>query len=70
MTDLESKVKKQFELEKLVGQNVVVGLSGGVDSVVLLHVLSRLVTPLGLKVEAVHVNHHICLLYTSPSPRD
>jgi tRNA(Ile)-lysidine synthase len=59
VTDLESKVKKQFELKKLVGQNVVVGLSGGVDSVALLHVLSRLVTPLELKVEAAHVNHHM-----------
>lgn len=59
MTDLEKKVKKQFELQKLKGQSVVVALSGGVDSVVLLDVLSRLVTSLGLKVEAAHVNHHM-----------
>lgn len=59
MTDLENKVKKQFELQKLKGQSVVVALSGGVDSVVLLDVLSRLVTSLGLKVEAAHVNHHM-----------
>ena len=63
MTDLEKKVKKQFELQKLKGQSVVVALSGGVDSVVLLDVLSRLVTSLGLKVEAAHVNHQRFLIF-------
>ncbi|MDC1312085.1 tRNA lysidine(34) synthetase TilS [Burkholderiales bacterium] len=59
MTDLEVKVKEHFELRNLTGQTVVVALSGGVDSVVLLDVLSRLVVSLDLKVEAAHVNHHM-----------
>ncbi len=59
MTDLEIKVKEQFELNRLAGQTVVVALSGGVDSVVLLDVLSRLVVSLDLKIHAAHVNHHL-----------
>ena len=36
-----------------------IALSGGVDSVVLLDVTSRLSGPLKLQVSAVHVNHHL-----------
>src|SRR5688572_26193323 len=39
------------------GDRVVLGLSGGVDSVVLLDVLARLSPRLGFKLEALHVNH-------------
>jgi len=41
----------------LRGKQVAVGLSGGVDSVVLLHLLRRAATRLGFQLSAVHVNH-------------
>ncbi len=41
------------------GRRVAVGLSGGVDSVVLLDVLGRLRKDLRLALSAVHVNHQI-----------
>ena len=48
--DVESAIGRS--LPGLQGKRVVVGLSGGVDSVVLLHALSRC-----LRVRAVHVHH-------------
>ena len=39
------------------GKRVAVGLSGGMDSVVLLHVLCGLGPRLGYKLSAIHVNH-------------
>ncbi len=39
------------------GERIVVGLSGGVDSVVLLDVLQRLAGPLRFTLTAIHVNH-------------
>jgi len=39
------------------GKRVAVGLSGGIDSVVLLHVLHGLAPRFGCKICAVHVNH-------------
>lgn len=41
----------------LRGKQVAVGLSGGVDSVVLLHLLRPAATRLGFRLSAVHVNH-------------
>jgi tRNA(Ile)-lysidine synthase len=41
------------------GQTLVPGLSGGVDSVVLLDILDRLRQPLAFILRAVHVNHQI-----------
>ena len=42
---------------RLRGKRVAVGVSGGIDSVVLLHVLHALVPRFGYKLSAVHVNH-------------
>src|SRR5512137_1286340 len=41
----------------LGGARVAVGLSGGVDSVVLLHVLHRLAPKHGFRLSALHINH-------------
>ncbi len=44
-------------LPPLRGKRVAVGLSGGIDSVVLLHVLHKAASRLGYKLSAIHVNH-------------
>ena len=41
------------------GARLVLGLSGGIDSVVLLEVLHRLAAPLGFRLACLHVNHGI-----------
>lgn len=49
------------------GDSIVVGVSGGPDSVCLLHVLWRLREELNLRIVAVHINH---MLRGSESDRD
>ncbi len=53
------KVLDTIEKHRLIeyGEGIVVGLSGGPDSVCLLHVLKNLSGRLGAKIFAVHVNH-------------
>jgi tRNA(Ile)-lysidine synthase len=52
-------VREALSAHTAPGQRVVVGLSGGVDSVVLLHALSNLASSFGLSLSAVHVHHGI-----------
>jgi len=55
------KVLDTIEKNNLIspGDYVVAGLSGGADSVVLLHVLNKLKDKLNFRLLAVHVNHMI-----------
>lgn len=48
-------IEKYNLIEK--GDNVIVGISGGPDSVCLLHIMHRLAERIGIKLYAVHVNH-------------
>src|SRR5262245_27883281 len=44
-------------LAAMRGRRVAVGLSGGLDSVVLLHMLHRMAPRFGCRLSAIHVNH-------------
>jgi len=60
-TDLESKVIGFIRRHRLVspGELLVVGVSGGADSVCLLHILARRQQELGIKLHAAHLNHEL-----------
>ncbi len=52
------KVKNtMLEHNMMPGNSVLVGLSGGADSVALLHIMQRLSAEFGFKVYAAHINH-------------
>lgn len=55
------KVKKFIKEKKLIdhGEHIVVGVSGGADSVCLLRILHSMKDELDLKITAVHINHMI-----------
>jgi tRNA(Ile)-lysidine synthase len=55
--DLAVHVRDVLQRHAVSGRRIVVGLSGGVDSVVLLDVLQRLAGPLRFTLAAIHVNH-------------
>lgn len=57
--ELEKKVLETINKYRLVseGDKILVSLSGGVDSVVLLNVLNNLKQELGIQLGAVHINH-------------
>jgi tRNA(Ile)-lysidine synthase len=53
----EDAARAFLRAHDLRGKRVAVGLSGGVDSVVLLHLLRRLARKSGFRVSAIHVHH-------------
>lgn len=57
--DLQFKVKKLIEENDLInpGDYVLAGVSGGIDSIVLFHVLIHLSHDIGYLIAAVHINH-------------
>ena len=59
MRDLTGQVQRALEEMAVLqrGQRVAVALSGGRDSVCLLHVMRHVAPDLGLTLSAVHVNH-------------
>ena len=56
---IADKVKKNIEEKKLIdkGDMVVLGLSGGPDSVCLFSILQGLRDEIGFEMSCVHVNH-------------
>ncbi len=61
VTNFENKILNTINRYNMLapGDRVLVGLSGGADSVTLLTVLHRLKPILGIEVGAVHVNHNL-----------
>ena len=61
MEKLESKVKNAIDKYRLINKNerVLVGLSGGADSVALLNVLLKIAPERGFELCAAHLNHGI-----------
>ena len=59
MHPLEKKTLKTIQQEHLLhtGEKAVIGVSGGPDSMALLHVLARLASILDITLAAVYVNH-------------
>lgn len=53
------KVKKTIEKHNLIknGEHIIIGVSGGPDSVCLLHILNTIKTQYNLKLTSVHINH-------------
>ena len=57
LDNIRSALVEYKMIEK--GDAVVAALSGGADSVSLLHALTELSGELGITVSACHVNHHL-----------
>ncbi|KGQ39382.1 hypothetical protein JP35_05420 [Gallibacterium anatis] len=57
--DLISILKQQIEQNALQNKAFLIGLSGGVDSTVLLHLFVRLAERMPLKFRAIHIHHGI-----------
>jgi len=59
--DLIFKTKKVFESEHLVGpgDHLLVAVSGGIDSMTLLHILNQIRDDLGIIISVAHVNYKL-----------
>lgn len=69
MGQLQQKVLNAIRTNRLTdpGDVVMVGVSGGPDSVCLLHILRALAERLGIKLHAIHINH---MLRPEEAPMD
>ena len=68
---MREKVRAFMEQYHMVtaGERVLLGLSGGADSVCLFHLLRELQEPLGFSLLAVHVNHNLSLFLSRGEDR-
>jgi len=59
--NLVNKVQKIIEKEKLIeaGDNVLIGISGGIDSTALLYVLLEISNKIDFKIGLIHLNHQL-----------
>jgi tRNA(Ile)-lysidine synthase len=59
--NLVNKVKKIIEKEELIeaGDNVLVGVSGGIDSTTLVYILSEIAKKIDFKIGLAHLNHQL-----------
>lgn len=59
--DLEFKIKKTIEKDSLfeAGDHLLVAVSGGIDSMVMAHLLFRLKDHFGVFLSVVHINHKL-----------
>ncbi len=61
MSDLVNRVEKSILARRLLrrGQSVLVAVSGGLDSMVLLHLMARLSRTHGWRISVAHFNHQL-----------
>jgi tRNA(Ile)-lysidine synthase len=61
MNKLETELKKYILSSRLIqpGQSVLLAVSGGVDSMAMLHLFSKLCGQLKLRLSVIHVNHQL-----------
>lgn len=61
MQDILREIRRSISGHRMldVGARVIVGVSGGPDSMALLHALCRIAPEMGLTLHAVHINHNL-----------
>ena len=61
MNSFETKLNRFIQRQKLVssGQTILLAVSGGVDSMVMLHLFSKLREQMNLRLSVIHINHQL-----------